>query len=144
LPETHFNFVRPGIGMYGLWPSEKTREATQQLGLNIELKPALSWKTRVVQVKEVKKGDLIGYGCSYEMPHDGRIAVLPVGYYDGYVRRLGNRAEVLLPGQRAPVVGRICMNMTMVDITKIPKVELEDEVVLIGQQGSEEITAQEM
>ncbi len=144
LPEAHFNFARVGVSMYGLWPSEKTKVAAERLGLSIELKPALTWKTRVAQVKEVKEGALIGYGCTYKMPHAGRIAILPVGYYDGYVRSLGNRGKVLVRGQRAPVVGRICMNMMMADITRIPGVALEEEAVLLGRQANQEISAEEL
>lgn len=144
LPEAHFNFVRVGIGAYGLWPSEKTLQAAEHAGIDIKLTPALTWKTIVAQVKEVDRGALVGYGCTYEMPHKGLIAVLPVGYYDGYVRLLSNKGHVLIHGKRAPVIGRVCMNMIMVDITHIPEVKLEDEVVLIGSQGKERITAEEM
>ena len=144
LPEAHFNFVRIGIGAYGLWPSEKTKKAAKRAGINIELKPALTWKSIVAQVKEVKKGSLIGYGCTYEMPHDGRIAVIPVGYYDGYVRALSSRGQVLIHGKKAPVIGRVCMNMIMVDVTDIPDVRLEDEVVLIGKQKNGRITAEDI
>lgn len=144
LPEAHFNFVRVGIGAYGLWPSEKTFKAAEHAGISITLKPVLTWKTVVAQVKEVELGALVGYGCTYEMPHAGRIAVLPIGYYDGYVRLLSNKSHVLIRGKRAPVIGRVCMNMIMVDVTHIPEVKLEDEVVLIGRQGKEEITAEEL
>lgn len=141
LPEAHFNFVRVGISAYGLWPSEKTKRSAPA---EIELQPSLTWKTLVAQVKEVKKGELIGYGCTYKMPQNGKIAVLPVGYYEGYDRGLSNKGLVLIKGQRAPVVGRVCMNMIMVDVTNIPNVKPEDEVVLIGRQNKEEITAEEM
>ena len=142
LPEAHFNFVRVGIGAYGLWPSDKTLKAAERAGIKVALKPALTWKTIVSQVKEVQKGSLIGYGCTYEMPKDGRIAVIPVGYYDGYVRALSSKGFVLIKGKKAPVVGRVCMNMIMVDITDIPDIKLEDEVVLIGRQGKNQITAE--
>lgn len=144
LPEAHFNLVRIGISSYGLWPSDKTLKAAEHAGIDITLKPALTWKTVVAQVKEVEKGAFIGYGCSYEMPAKGRIAVLPVGYYDGYVRLLSNKGHVLIHGKKAPIVGRVCMNMIMVDVTKIPEAKLEDEVVLIGRQKKEEITAEDM
>jgi alanine racemase len=144
LPEAHFNFVRVGISAYGLWPSDKTELAAARAGIKMELKPALTWKTIISQVKEVKRDALIGYGCSYQMPKDGRIAVIPVGYYDGYVRLLSTRAHVLIHGKKAPVLGRICMNMIMVDVTDIPNVKLEDEAVLIGSSGKERITAEEM
>jgi alanine racemase len=143
-PEAHFNFVRLGIGAYGLWPSKKTEIASEKAGIQVELKPALTWKTIVAQVKEVKMGSLIGYGGTYGMPRDGRIAVLPIGYYDGYVRHLGNKGAVLIRGQHAPILGRVCMNMVMADVTDIPNVKLEDEVILIGAQGKERITAEEM
>lgn len=144
LPEAHFNFVRLGIGTYGLWPSEKTKIATETLHEKIELKPVLSWKTIVAQIKEVKKGALVGYGCTHEMTHDGQIAVLPVGYYDGYCRAHSNTGHVLIKGQKAPVIGRICMNMMMVDITSIADIKLEEEVVLLGKQGNEEIAAERL
>lgn len=144
LPEAHFNFVRIGIGAYGLWPSETTLRAAEHAGINIKLTPALTWKTVVAQVKEVDRGALVGYGCTYEMPRKGRIAVLPIGYYDGYVRLLSSKGHVLIRGKRAPVIGRVCMNMIMVDVTDIPNVKLEDEVVLIGKQGKEKISAEEM
>lgn len=144
LPEAHFNFVRVGIGAYGLWPSEKTLKAAQHAGIDIELSPALTWKTVVAQVKEVERGALIGYGCTYEMPHKGRIAVLPVGYYDGYVRLLSSKGHVLIRGKKAPVIGRVCMNMIMVDVTKIPEAKLEDEVVLLGSQGKERVRAEDL
>lgn len=142
MPEAHFNFVRLGIGAYGLWPSDKTFQAAERAGIQMELKPALSWKTVVAQIKEVKKGALVGYGCSYKMPHSGRIAVLPIGYYDGYTRLLSNKGEVLIRGKKAPVIGRVCMNMIMVDVTHITDAELEDEVVLIGRQKNEMMTAE--
>ena len=144
MPEAHFNFVRVGISAYGLWPSDKTELAAARAGIKIELKPSLTWKTIISQVKEVKKDALIGYGCSYQMPKDGKIAVIPVGYYDGYVRLLNGRAHVLIHGKKAPVVGRVCMNMIMADVTDIPNVKLEDEVILIGSSGKERITVEEM
>lgn len=144
LPEAHFNFVRLGIGSYGLWPSPNTQTAALQSQLDVRLEPALTWKTIVAQVKTVKKGSFIGYGCTHEMKQDGKIAVLPIGYYDGFVRALGNRGAALIHGQCAPVIGRVCMNMIMVDVSHIPHAKLEDEVVLIGAQGKERITAEEM
>ncbi len=144
LPEAHFNFVRTGIGNYGLWPSEKTLKAAERANINMELKPVMTWKTKVAQIKGVKKGSLVGYGCTYEMPQDGKIAVLPIGYYDGFVRLLSNKGFVLIRGHRCPVIGRVCMNMIMVDVTHITDIALEDEVVLIGKQGKNKITAEEM
>jgi alanine racemase len=144
-PETHFTMVRPGIGIYGLWPSRETYLSTISGRCKVpELKPVLTWKTKIVQIKQLDEGSYVGYGCTYRTSRKTRLAVLPVGYADGYDRKLGNTAYVLLKGKRAPVVGRICMNMTMVDVTDIPDVGLEDEVVLLGSSGSESITAETM
>jgi alanine racemase len=137
-----FDMVRIGIGLYGLWPSL----ATKNYGAlkSIILKPALTWKTKIIQVKELPKGTPIGYDCTYRLKNRGKIAILPVGYWDGYDRKLSNCGEVLIRGKRAPVRGRICMNLMMVEVTKIPKVKVNDEVVLIGQQDKEKITAEEI
>ncbi len=144
-PTTHFEVVRVGIALYGMWPSRETRVTfQQQCGTALTLDPVLTWKTMVVQIKEVEKGDYVGYGCTYRTPHRSRIAILPTGYYDGYDRRLSNQAYALVHGERAPVRGRICMNLCMVDITDIPQVMVEDEVVLLGRSGNERVTAGEL
>lgn len=143
-PETHFDMVRLGISQYGLWPSRETFVSYKirhtRNGEDV-LRPVLSWKTRVGQIKEVPANHCIGYGCTYQTTRDSRIAVLPIGYADGYDRGLSNQSYVLIHGQRAPIRGRVCMNLIMVDVTDIPDVRLEDEVVLIGRQGNEVITA---
>lgn len=140
-PETHFNFVRTGIGNYGLWPSPETQNKVK----NVELMPVMTWKTRVVQLKNVPEGGMIGYGCTYKAPAKMRIAILPVGYYDGYDRRgFSNTSYVLIHGKRAKVCGRVCMNIIMVDVTNIPEVQLEDEVVLLGKQENEAVTAEQL
>lgn len=143
-PATHLDMVRIGIGLYGLWPSPETKKLAKDLGLKIDLRPALTWKTKVIQVKELPAGTPIGYGCTYRCKKKTRIAVLPVGYWDGYDRKLSNCGYVLIQGRRAPVRGRVCMNLTMVEVTKISKVKIGDEVVLIGWQGREEISADEI
>jgi len=141
-PETYFEMVRVGIGMYGLWPSKQTKVSCSMEGKKIpELKPVLTWKTKIAQLKDVPDGSFISYGGTYRTTRESRIAVLPVGYYDGYSRAFSNIAHVLVKGKRAPVRGRVCMNIIMVDVTDIPDIELEDEVVLLGKQGNEEITA---
>ena len=143
-PETHFNMVRLGISQYGLWPSKETMvsyKAKHPQDANNLLKPVLSWKTRVAQIKQVEANKYIGYGCTFKTTRNSRMAVLPVGYSDGYDRGLSNQSYVLIRGKRAPVRGRICMNLIIVDITDISGVQLEEEVVLIGKQGNEEITA---
>lgn len=141
-PETYYDMVRVGIGMYGLWPSKETYlSCLLQQREPIHLKPVLSWKTRIAQIKKVPRGTFIGYGCTYRTTRETVLAVLPIGYYDGYDRSLSNSSYVLVRGNRAPLRGRIAMDFIMVDITDIPGVELEDEVVLIGQDGDEVITA---
>ncbi len=144
-PETHFNMLRTGIGLYGLWPSRETYlSARSGEGTVPRLRPVLSWKTRVAQIKELPRGSYIGYGCTYRTNRDSRVGVLPVGYADGYDRKCGNAAHVLVRGKRAPVLGRVCMNLIMVDLTDIPDAGLEDEVVLLGRDGEESITAENM
>lgn len=144
-PETYFDLARVGIGVYGMWPSRETMvTAFQARRHQITLRPTLTWKARVAQVKTVGKGQFIGYGRSYQTTHPTTLAIIPVGYYDGYDRRLSNLAHVLIRGQRAPVRGRVCMNMIMVDVTHIGDVALEDEVVLLGAQGDQVITAEQL
>jgi alanine racemase len=144
-PSTHFSMVRTGIGLYGLWPSRETYISARMACADIPLlKPVLSWKTRIAQIKTLPEGSYIGYGCTFRTTRTTRVAVLPVGYADGYDRNLGNIAYVLINGKRAPVVGRVCMNITMIDITDIPDVRLENEVVLLGEWGEECITAETM
>lgn len=142
-PKTHFDLVRVGIGIYGLWPSNETYlSCIQNQREPVNLKPVLTWKTKIVQIKEVPEGAYIGYGCTYKTTRPTRLAVLPMGYYDGYDRHLSNSSYVLVKGKRAPLRGRVAMNIITVDITDIPGVKLEDEVVLLGQQGKETITAE--
>lgn len=143
-PETYFDMVRVGIGLYGLWPSESVQKTTRKKGIKFELKPVLTWKTKIVQVKEVKKGETIGYGRTYRAKNNMLIAILPVGYYDGYDRHLSNQGRVLINGKFAPVVGRVMMNMIVADISHIKGVQVEDEAVLIGKQEKNEIKVEEL
>ncbi|PIE52482.1 alanine racemase [Candidatus Fermentibacteria bacterium] len=144
-PETHFSMLRTGIGMYGLWPSRETRLSAESSGVPLpDLRPVLAWKTRIVQVKNVPEGSYIGYGGTFRTTRETRLAVLPVGYADGYSRSIGNTGWVLINGKRASILGRVCMNLCMADITDIPNVSLEDEVVLLGSDGSEKISAELM
>ncbi len=141
-PETYFEMVRTGIGMYGLWPSKQTKVSCSMKDKKIpELKPVLTWKTKIAQLKDVPDGSFISYGCTFRTTRDSKIAVLPVGYYEGYSRAFSNVSYVLVKGKRAPIRGRVCMNITLVDVTDIEDVKLEDEVVLLGKQGEEEVTA---
>lgn len=144
---THFEMVRLGISQYGLWPSKETLlsyKLQHQQSQVLVLRPVLTWKTRISQVKKVPAGSSVGYGCSYQTTRDTQIAVLPIGYSDGYDRGLSNQAHVLIRGRRAPVRGRICMNLTMADVTDIPDVGLEDEVVVLGRQGHQQISAEDL
>ena len=143
-PDTHFNLARVGIGLYGLWPSLETRLEAQAKGLDLELRPALAWKTRIAQVKDVKRGTPISYGLTERMPRTGKIAVLGVGYWDGYDRGLSSVGEVLVHGRKAKVMGRVCMNMCMIDVTEIPDVQAEEEVMLLGEDGRVSVTADDI
>ncbi|MFO7963379.1 MAG: alanine racemase [Desulfobacterales bacterium] len=137
MPNTHLDMVRPGIAVYGLYPSEHVTG-------NIVLKPALTLKTRVIQVKDVFAGFSVSYGCTYKTPHPTKIATVPIGYADGFGRVLSSYGHMMVNGQRAPVVGRVCMDMTMLDVGHIPDVAVEDEVVVIGSQGSGNVAAEEI
>jgi alanine racemase len=143
-PETHFDIVRFGISMYGYWSSPQTLVSSKENKKSILLKPALSWKSVIAQIKNVKSGTSIGYGLMEKTNQDTKIAIVPVGYWDGYDRKLSSVGNVLIGGKRCKIIGRICMNMLMVDINHLPDVKIEDEVVLIGQQGEENITVEEL
>ncbi len=136
-PQYSGSMVRPGIMLYGAYPSA-------QIGKLVNLKPVLTWKTRIHFIKKVPAGARISYGGTYVTQRESLIATLPVGYADGYNTRLSNRGEVIIRGKRAPVVGRVCMDLIMVDVTDIPGVSKGDEVILIGQQAKEKVTVDEM
>lgn len=137
-PKTHFNMVRPGIACYGMWPSSETYVSyVKEADGEFALAPAFTWKTRIAQIKTVPAGSYIGYGCTFKTGHETRLAILPVGYYDGYDRGVSG-GHVLIRGKRAPIRGRVCMNIIMVEVTDIPEAGLEDEVVLIGDEISAE------
>jgi alanine racemase len=132
-----FNLVRFGLGLYGLHSSEKTID-------KINFKPALSWNTKVIQVKEVPAGTKVGYGCAFTAKSSIKIATLPVGYWDGYDRGFSNNAFVLIKGRRCPVVGRISMNLTTVDASEVGSLEIGDKATLIGINGKEKLTADDL
>jgi len=141
--EMDFTMVRLGIGTYGIWPSRETQIAARERGRLLSLAPILTWKTRVAQVKDVNTGDYVGYGLTYRASRPMKLVVLPIGYYDGYDRKLSNSGRALIRGQFAPVVGRVAMNMTMLDVTDVGA-DLDEEVVLIGRQGNTEIRVEEL
>lgn len=144
--ETDFSMVRLGISLYGHWPSRETYVSwlLAHGRDGIALKPVLSWRARLGQVKTVGAREPIGYGLSYRTTRPTKLAVLPVGYAEGYPRALSNRASVLVRGRRAPVLGRVCMNITMVDVTDIPEAQEGDVATLIGADGDEQVTAEEL
>ncbi len=140
-PSVHGDLARVGISAYGIWPSRETLVSFREVGHeSIDLQPALTWKCRVSQVRQVPAGETVGYGRAWKAMAESTIAVLPVGYSDGWPRALGGRGHVLIAGYRAPLIGRICMNLCMVDVTNIPGVQAGDEVVFLGQQGDEIIS----
>jgi alanine racemase len=136
-PQSYFNMVRPGDMLYGLYPSDKVDR-----GLN--LKPALSWKSRILTLKQVPPGWSISYGRTFIASKEMNIGIIPLGYADGFNRHLSNTWHVLVRGRRAPVTGTVCMDQFMIDVTHIPEAMSGDEVVLIGRQGDDEITVDEM
>ena len=138
-PQTRLDMARFGIALYGLWPSPQTREAAN--GGKLPLVPALSFHTELVAARHVKVGDAIGYGTSFHAPRGMNVGVIPVGYADGIPRSLSNRGAMLVAGARCPVVGRVAMNMTFVDLTNAPHAKAGERVTLIGRDGNEEITA---
>jgi len=138
LPHMWLDMVRPGIAIYGLYPSIEVQKT-------IKLIPAHSFKTRIVFIKELPLGKCIGYGRTYTTTKKRtKVASLPVGYADGYNRLLSNQGEVLVRERRVPIIGRVCMDQCMVDVTDLPLVEIGDEVVLWGRQGEELITVEEI
>ena len=138
LPHMHLDMVRAGISLYGLYPSDEVDRS------KITLRPAMSLKARIIHLKTVPAGSAISYGMTHITEKPTTIATIPIGYADGYNRRLTNRGCMLVNGVRAPIVGRVCMDLTMLDVGHISDVNLEDEVVIIGQQGNDSITADEI
>lgn len=135
VPESHFGAVRPGLSLYGIYPaSEKP----------IVLEPALTWKTRIGWVGSISEGEGVSYGLTYKASHQTRVAMVQVGYGDGYPRALSNIGEVLIGGMRRPVIGRVCMDVSVVELEPTDNVSVGTEVVLIGKQGDAEITVDEL
>ncbi len=137
LASARFNLVRAGILLYGLDPSPEVPRPADFI-------PALSFKTQVALVKEIPVGTYVSYGCTFRAERPTRLAVIMVGYADGFRRKPNNYGTVLIRGKRAPIAGRVCMDQTMIDVTEVEGVQAGDEVVLIGRQGAEEIRAEEV
>lgn len=138
-PRMRCDLVRPGISLYGCYPADWLHQVSA-----LDLRPVMRFVTTVLQVKEIPAGQGVSYGHRYVTERPTRLAVLPVGYDDGYLRRMTGKGEVLLAGKRAPIRGMICMNACMADVTDIPEVKVGDEVVLLGRQGAGEIRAEEI
>ena len=135
IPEAHFDAVRPGLSLYGIYPSSERP---------IKLEPALTWKTRIGWVGTISEGEGVSYGLTYKASRETRVAMVQVGYGDGYPRALSGVGEVLIGGARRPIIGRICMDVSVVRLEPTDNVSVGDEVVLIGKQGNAEITVDEI
>ena len=138
MPEANMDVVRAGITLYGLRPSEEVRTDI------VEMQPALSWYSHIVYVKTLHKGQSVSYGGTFTAEKDTRVATIPLGYGDGYPRSLSGKGYVLIHGKKAPILGRVCMDQFMVDVTEIPQAKEGDLVTLIGRDGNEEITMEQL
>ena len=138
LPDSHLDMVRPGIATYGLYPSDEVNRR------RVDLKPVMALKSRIIHLKKVPAGFHISYGITYRTQKPTTIATVPVGYADGYNRLLSSRGYMVVHGKRVPVVGRVCMDLTMLDVGALKDVKIEDEVVAFGQQGNQAVTADEL
>ncbi|MBQ2902197.1 MAG: alanine racemase [Agathobacter sp.] len=138
IPEANMNMVRAGIILYGLWPSDEVNKR------NMDLQPVMSLKSHISYIKDLEAGRRVSYGGIYITPEAQRIATVPVGYGDGYARSLSDKGYVLVRGQKAPICGRICMDQFMIDVSHIEGVRVGDAVTLLGQDGTEQITMEEL
>ncbi len=138
MPEANLNAVRAGVILYGLYPSEDVEKEP------VPLKPVMELKSHIAYIKTVEAGVQISYGGTFTTQRETRVATIPVGYADGYARGLSNKGSVLICGKRAPILGRVCMDQFMVDVTDIPQAQELDEVVLLGRSGGEQITMEEL
>ncbi len=140
-PEAHYDMVRIGIGLYGLWPSKESEAFASG---RVKLEPVMTWKTLIAETKHVPAGSKIGYDGSETLTRDSIIAICPVGYWHGFPRAFSSVGQVLVNGKRAKIVGRVSMDMIIIDITNCGEVGIGDEVVLLGKQGNAEISAEQM
>ena len=142
IPESHFNMVRPGLILYGSLPSPSLNKVLSQKGNHFQ--PVMQWKSQIILIKPIAKGQPISYSGSFTTRQDSLVATLPIGYADGLHRSLSNKIDVLIRGKRAPQIGNICMDMTLIDVTEVQGVEEGDEVVLFGEQEGQVIQVEEM
>lgn len=138
--KSHYDLVRIGISMYGLWSIENNKKDY----LKYNLKPALSWYTKIIQLKEILPDNYIGYGSSYKVTRKIKLAIIPIGYWEGYDRKLSNIGEVIINDIKCKIRGRICMNLTMIDVTNVPKVKIGDKVTLIGGRKKTNISVDDI
>ncbi|WML36173.1 alanine racemase [Clostridium sp. OS1-26] len=138
LPETHYDGTRPGIILYGYYPSNEVDKN------QLSIKPVMTWKANVVHVKTLEKGEYIGYGRKFRTERKSIIATLPIGYADGYTRMMSGKAKVIINGKFAPVVGNICMDQCMIDVTDVGDVKVGDEIILMGSDGNLKFNADDM
>jgi len=138
MPKTHLDMVRAGISIYGLYPSDEIDKS------RIKLLPAMSLKVRIIHLKKVPAGFMVSYGITHETKNPTTIATIPAGYGDGLSRLMSSNGYMLVHGQRAPIIGRVCMDLIMIDVGHIPEAKIEDEVVVFGRQGSASISADEI
>ena len=138
MPQTHLDMVRAGISTYGFYPSDKINKS------RIKLLPAMSLKARIIHLKKVPAGFMVSYSITHETKKPTTIATIPVGYGDGLSRLMSSNGHMLVHGQRAPIIGRVCMDLIMLDVGHIPEVEIEDEVVVFGHQSNASISADEI
>ena len=146
-PESRSKMVRPGLILYGALPSPVLNSVVEKICQKKNLQnfqPVMQWKSKIILLKSVQKGQPLSYSRKYFTPRDSVIATLPIGYADGLHRNLSNNMEVLIRGKRVPQVGTICMDMILIDVTEVPDVQMGDEVVIFGKQGEEEITVEEL
>lgn len=140
-PEAHFDMVRIGIGLYGIWPSRETRAFAEN---KFKLQPVLSWKTVIGEINNIKAGERIGYDFTEKLSQDSKVAVLPIGYWHGFPRALSAIGQVIVNGQKTKVLGRVCMDIIMIDVTNIKGVKIGDEVTIIGQDKKENISVDDI
>ena len=129
-----FNMVRIGISLYGLWPSSQREKS-------VKLEPVLSWRAKIAELKSLPKGSAISYECTHILERDSKIAVLPIGYYDGIARISSGKSQMILRGKKVPQIGRVTMNLIVIDVTDVKEAKIGDVVTIIGKDGKSEITA---